>query len=135
MMKMRKLNWVLAMLMALILIMSVLLLAGCANNTGSAPKPGDAMNAVAAVASTVPGLAQQLNSVYAYLVQQKAVPDHIEAATKALAALDAIAPMVQQAAQQEAQTLTGDNINWVQFVVQGALMVAQAMGYILPLVV
>jgi hypothetical protein len=74
-------------------------------------------------------LARQLDGVYAYLVAQKLVPDNLAEATYALAALDAIAPMVQQGAS----ALSGDNINWVQFVLQAALTTAQIMGYVAPL--
>ncbi len=120
-------------IMALLTILTMpLWLTGCAASTnGINPKPGDAMATVATVASTAPGLAQQLDNVYAFLVAQKAIPDNTAEATKALAALDAIAPMVQQ----EAQALAGDKFNWAQFVLQAAITTAQALGYILPLVV
>jgi outer membrane murein-binding lipoprotein Lpp len=107
-------------------LLAALLLGGCAGNQGSKADP---MATVVQVAATAPGLAHQLDNVYAYLVTQKAVPDHLDAATKALAALDAIAPMVQQGAE----ALQGDNINWVQFVLQAAIVTAQVIGYIAPL--
>ncbi len=107
------------------------LLTGCASTKTGTSSPGDAMSTVATVASTAPVLAQQFDDVYAYLVKQKLVPDHLDAASKALAAMDAVAPLVQQGAQ----ALTGDNFNWAQFILQAALVAAQAMGYILPLLV
>jgi len=108
---------------SLVLIMSAaLLLGGCANM-------GAGMKGVSQVAATAPGLALQLDNVYAYLVAQKVVPDHTAEATKALAALDAIAPAIQQGAN----SLSGDKFNWAQFVVQAALTTAQVMGFVLPL--
>lgn len=106
------------------------LVSGCAS-TGTQPTPGQAAATVAAVAQTAPVLARQFDAVYAYLVQQKLVPDHLATATKALAAMDAVAPLVQQGAQ----ALQGDNFNWASFILQAALTTAQALGYILPLVV
>ena len=110
----------------LVLLIAAGLLAGCA---GSQNVKADPVAVVAQVAATAPGLAHQLDAVYAYLVAQKAVPDHLETATYALAALDAIAPMVQQGAE----ALQGDNINWVHFVMQAALTTAQVLGYVLPM--
>lgn len=110
----------------LVLSIVVALLAGCATTQGGTANP---MATVSQVAATALGLAQQLDNVYAFLVAQKAVPDHLAAATSALAALDAIAPMVQQGAA----ALSGDSINWVQFVMQAAITAAQVFGYVLPL--
>lgn len=108
------------------------ILIGCAstgaNSNISASKTAAT---VAKVAQSAPELARQFDDVYAYLVQQKLVPDHMAAATKALAAMDAVAPLVQQGAT----VLTGDNFNWASFILQAALTTAQALGYILPLVV
>jgi hypothetical protein len=107
--------------LAVMMMVMLLPLAGCA--TG---QMGAAMQTTVQVAQSAPGLARQLDGVYAYLVAQKAVPDHLAAATKALAALDAIAPLVQAGAA----SLQGDNFNWVQFVMQAALIAAQAIGYV-----
>lgn len=97
---------------------------------GCAPGQGKQMaGGVAQVAATTPGLAHQLDRVYAFLVAQKLIPDNRVEATRVLAALDAIAPMIQQGAA----ALTGDNINWVHFVLQAALTAAQVMGYVAPL--
>lgn len=116
----------------IMLLAMLFLLTGCpASTNGVKPSPGDAMSTVATVASTVPVLAQQFADVYAFLVDQKLVPDHREAATAALAAMDAVAPKVQAGAE----SLTGDNFNWASFVLQSALVVAQIMGYVLPLLV
>lgn len=117
-------NFMVAMLVAARMIF---MLAGLSLAVGGCA--GKPTATVAQVAATAPGLAQQLDSVYAYLVAQKLVPDHTAAATQALAALDAVAPMVQQGAT----TLSGDNVNWVQFVMQAALTAAQIMGYVAPL--
>jgi len=106
--------------------MLVLVFLGCATPQAGTANP---MATVAQVAATAPALAQHLDSVYAFLVAQKAVPDHLDAATKALATLDAIAPMVQQGAD----ALKGDNVNWVQFVIQAAITAAQIFGYVAPL--
>lgn len=109
-----------------LLILAALALAGCAGNQNG---KGNPMATVAQVAATAPGLAHQLDNVYAYLIAQKAIPDNTAEATRALAALDAIAPMVQQGAE----ALAGDKINWVQFVMQAALTAAQVLGYVAPL--
>lgn len=109
----------------------LLLMAGCASSKPGSPSPGDIMATVAKVASTAPVLAQQFDAVYAYLVEQKLVPDHLEAATTALAVMDAVAPKVQAGAE----SLKGDNWNWANGVLQFALITAQVMGYVLPLVV
>jgi len=91
---------------------------------------GNVMNTVSKAAAAAPELAKQFDAVYAFLVQQKFVPDHLQAATQALAAMDAVAPLVQAGAE----SLKGDNFNWASFVLQSALIVAQAMGYVLPLI-
>lgn len=108
--------------MALLLVL-VFLCGGCPST-----KMGAAMPTVAKVADTVPGLAHQMDDVYAYLVAQKLVPDRCEAATQALAALDAVAPMVKAGAE----ALAGDKFNWAQFVIHSALIAAQIMGYVAP---
>jgi len=92
---------------------------------------GAVMGKTVEIADTAQGLAHQLDDVYAFLVAQKAVPDHIQTATLALAALDAIAPMVQAGAA----SLEGDNFNWAAFVIKAAMITAQAIGYIIPLLV
>lgn len=99
---------------------------GCASG---AKKMGDAMPTVVKVADTVQSLAHQLDSVYAFLLAQKLVPDKRAEATAALAALDAIAPRVKAGAEE----LSGDNFNWAAFVVQAAILAAQVMGYVAPL--
>lgn len=112
-----------SIILALSLIFTV---GGCASSNVN-----KAATTVATAAKTAPELAKQFNAVYDYLVEQKLVPDHRDAATKALAAMDAVAPLVQQGAEQ----LTGDNFNWASFVLQSALVIAKTMGFILPLVV
>jgi hypothetical protein len=112
----------------LVLLLSMaLLLAGCAAGQKGPASSQVAAN-VAQVAATAPDLAHQLDSVYAFLVAQKAIPDNTAEATKALAALDTIAPMVQQGAT----ALQGDNINWIQFVLEGAITAARIFGYVAP---
>ncbi len=106
-----------------------LMLTGCAGKqTGS---PNQALNTVAAVATTAPALAAQLDSVYAYLAEQKAVPDHRDLATMALQKLDEVAPVIKAGA--EALSEPGQT-SWAQAALQLALVTAQALGYILPLV-
>lgn len=104
-----------------------LALAGCAPEQQA--QMGKAMSQVSRAAGTAQGLAHQLDNVYAFLVAQKAVPDNLDAATKALAALDAIAPTVQAGADE----LTGDKFNWAQFVINAAMVAAQVMGFAAPL--
>jgi hypothetical protein len=109
------------------------LLAGCVTEkagTSQTSTMSQVAAAVAQAAATAPELATQLDDVYAFLVAQKAVPDNTAEATKALAALDVIAPLVQKGAE----ALQGDNLNWAQFAVQSAVTVAKVMGYVLPLV-
>ncbi len=98
--------------------------AGC-----STTKMGAIMPTVAKVATTGVGLAQQFEQLYAFMVAQKLVPDNLVEATKVLAAMDGVAPVVQAGAAN----LTGDKFNWVSFIVQAALIVAQVMGYVVPL--
>jgi len=98
----------------------VLLLAGCAGLD-----MGKIMGTTATVATTAPDLAHQFDNVYAYLIKMKAVPDNRDKATAALAAMDAVAPIVQQGAT----ALQGDNFNWASFVLQAALATAKIMGY------
>lgn len=71
-----------------------------------------------------------LDDVYAFLVKEKLVGDHTILATKALAGLDQIAPVVHNSAS----TVSGDKFNWVTFVLQAAIAIAQILGYVLPLV-
>jgi hypothetical protein len=108
----------------LVAILMLFYVTGCATS-----KAGTVASTVSTVAATAPELAKQFDNVYAFLVQQKLVPDHMDAATKALAAMDAVAPLVQKGAS----ALTGDNFNWAQFVLQSALTVAQILGYVIPL--
>lgn len=79
---------------------------------------------ISAMALTVPQLAYALDDVYAALISAKAIPDHQVEATKALAALDAIAPMVK--AQGDA--LSGDQFNWVSFVISAAVATVKILG-------
>lgn len=113
-----------ALVTALVLSLSF---AGCATTTTQKQNP---LDTVQTIAITAPVLAQQFNAVYAYLVAQKLIPDRTKEATLALAMMDRVAPLVQQGAE----ALKGDNFNWAAGVLQFALIVAQAMGYILPLV-
>jgi hypothetical protein len=109
----------------IVILTLALSLAGCAGATQTALT-------VATVSSAAPVLAQQLDSVYAYLVQQKAVPDRLDMATQALQLLDKIAPVVQGGA--EALTQPG-KLDWVQAGIKVALAVAQVIGYVAPLIV
>ncbi len=123
--------------LTLLTLLVIALGLGCApsattNGTSTNAAAGNAMATVAQVAATAPGLAQQLNGVYAYLVAQKAVPDNLDLATMALQKLDEIAPVVQAGA--EALNQPG-KFDWAQAAIQLALTVAQVMGYVLPLVV
>ena len=94
-----------------------LLCAGCAT-----PQKTD--QAMQAVAVTTPTIAYQLDAVYATLIDAKAVPAHQAEATKVLASLDAIAPMVQQ----QGAALAGDQFNWASFVIQAAITAVKVMG-------
>lgn len=119
--------WHKVRLLFLALLVMLVMLAGCAGNQA---KPGNAMATVATVAATAPGLAHQLDDVYAYLVSQKAVPDNLDKATLALQTLDKIAPVVQAGAEALSQP---GQFSWVQAALQVALAVAQIMGYVAPL--
>lgn len=101
-----------------IMVLAFSLFSGCADTKAAGAK-------ISAAALTAPALAYALDDVYAVLIAAKAVPDHRDMATKALASLDAIAPMVQ--AQGEA--LAGDQFNWASFVIAAAITTAKAMGY------
>ena len=103
----------------IIVLLSLLLLVGCAGTQGKSVQAGNVAGTVAQVAADAPGLAHQLDGVYDYLVKMKAIPDNTAEATKALAALDQIAPAVQQAASGAQEALGGDKVNWAQFVIQG----------------
>ena len=90
---------------------------GCA----TPQKTGQTMQTVAV---TAPTIAYQLNEVYGTLVAAKAVPAYQEQATKALASLDAIAPMVMN----QGAALAGDQFNWAAFVIQAAIAAVKVMG-------
>jgi hypothetical protein len=94
------------------------LFCGCADTKAAGAK-------ISAAALTAPALAYALDDVYAVLIAAKAVPDHQAEATKALASLDAIAPMVQA----QGAALAGDQFNWASFAISAAITVAQVMGY------
>jgi len=103
-----------------IIILSISLLSGCADTKATGA-------VISTVALTAPALAQNLDTVYAALIAAKAVPDHQAEATKALAALDAIAPMVQS----QGAALSGDNFNWASFVINAAFTAVKVMGILL----
>lgn len=105
----------LALLAIMILILPLCF--GCADTKATGA-------AVSAVALTAPTLAYALDDVYAALIAAKAIPDHQAEATKALASLDAIAPMVQA----QGAALAGDNFNWASFVISAAITAAKVMG-------
>ena len=90
---------------------------GCA----TPQKTGTAMQTVAI---TAPIIAYQLNDVYKVLIAAQAIPAHQAEATKALASLDAIAPMVQA----QGAALAGDDFNWASFVIQAAIAAVRVMG-------
>lgn len=96
------------------------LLSGCADTKAAGAK-------ISAAAVTAPTLASALDNVYAVLIAAKAVPDHQAEATKALASLDAIAPMVKA----EGENLAGDKFNWASFVISAAITAVRVMGYLL----
>jgi hypothetical protein len=100
-----------------IVILAISLLCGCAD-TKAAGK------AISGVALTAPTLAYALDDVYAALIAAKAVPDHRAEATKALASLDAIAPMVKE----QGDNLAGDQFNWASFVISAAITAVKVMG-------
>jgi len=104
----------------LILLVISLLVGGCAGFK----TPQTTGATVAALASSAPTLAYALDTVYAALIEAKAVPDHQTEATKALAALDAIAPMVQA----QGAALAGDQFNWASFVINAANTTVKLMG-------
>ena len=101
-----------------IMILSLGLLAGCADTQAAG-------RGLSAAALTAPTLAYALDDVYAALIEAKAVPEHRSQATRALASLDAIAPMVKA----QGDNLAGDQFNWANFVVSAAITAAQVMGY------
>ena len=101
-----------------VLILSLSLVSGCADTQAAG-------RGLAAAALTAPALGQTLDNVYAALIEAKAVPDHRDQATRALASLDAIAPMVQA----QGAALAGDQFNWASFVISAAVTAAQVMGY------
>lgn len=99
-------------------VLGLVLMAGCADAKAAGAK-------ISAAALTAPTLAYALDDVYSVLVAAKAVPDNQAAATKALASLDAIAPMVQA----QGAALAGDQFNWASFVISAAITAAKVMGY------
>lgn len=110
-------NFMAGMLLSLALILPLGPLAGCADTKATG-------KVISGVALTAPTLAYALDDVYAALIAAKAIPDHQAEATKALASLDAIAPMVKA----EGDNLAGDNFNWASFVVNAAMTAVKIMG-------
>lgn len=104
--------------MLAVMILSLSLFSGCADTKALG-------RGMSAAALTAPALGQTLDNVYAALIEAKAVPDHREKATRALAALDAIAPMVQA----QGAALAGDQFNWASFVIAAAMTTAQVLGH------
>ncbi len=101
-----------------ILALVLLFAGGCADMKATGTK-------ISNVALTAPALAYALDDVYAVLIAAKAVPDNRIEATKALAALDVIAPMVKV----QGDALAGDQFNWASFVISAAITTAKVMGY------
>ena len=114
---MKKFGWQKVFVAALVLVMGLALMAGCADTKAAGAK-------ISAAALTAPTLGHALDDVYAVLIEAKAVPDHQAEATKALASLDAIAPMVQA----QGAALAGDQFNWASFVISAAITAAKVMG-------
>lgn len=110
-------NFMAGMLLSAALIVALGPLSGCADTKATG-------RGVSAVALTAPTLAYALDDVYAALIAAKAIPDHQAEATKALASLDAIAPMVQS----QGAALSGDNFNWASFVIEAAMTAVKVMG-------
>ncbi len=110
-----------------VLTMCVVLCSGCSWFTPG--QMGNAMTTLNQVANTAPALAVQLDDVYKFLIAQKLVPNNQVAATKALAALDMIAPIVKDNTTE----LKGDKFNWVQFSISAAITIAKVLGYVAPL--
>jgi hypothetical protein len=79
------------------------------------------------VAAAAPAVAAQLDAVYAFLVQIKAVPNNTAQASVVLAQLDAIAPMVQQAAQGVSTQPTA--FGQAQVAIAGAVQIATQLGF------
>lgn len=79
------------------------------------------------VAAAAPAVAAQLDAVYAFLVQIKAVPNNTAQATAVLAQLDQVAPMVQSAAQG-IQTAP-NNFAKAQVAIAGAVQIATQLGF------
>ena len=105
------------LMISAILILSLGLFSGCADTKATG-------KTVSAVALTAPGLAYALDDVYAALIEAKGIPDHQTEATKALASLDAIAPMVHA----QGAALAGDEFNWASFVIAAAMTAVRVMG-------
>jgi hypothetical protein len=110
-------NFMVGMLLIAVLILFLGGLPGCADTKATG-------TAISAVALTAPGLASALDNVYAALIAAKTIPDHQADATKALASLDAIAPMVQS----QGAALSGDKFNWASFVIEAAMTAVKVMG-------
>lgn len=113
-------NFMAMILLAVALLMALGLLSGCASLKAAGPT-------ISAVALTAPQLGTALDNVYAALISAKAMPDHQAEATKALASLDAIAPMVQA----QGAALAGDQFNWASFVIDAAMTAVKVMGVLL----
>jgi outer membrane murein-binding lipoprotein Lpp len=79
------------------------------------------------VAAAAPAVAQQLDAVYAFLVQVKAVPNNMAKASVVLAQLDQVAPMVQSAAQGVATA--PNDFGKAQVAIAGAVQIATTLGY------
>mgnify|MGYP001567073502 CR=1 FL=1 len=104
----------------LVLALVLAIVSGCAGFT----TPQKTGATVAALASTAPTLAYALDDVYAALIKAKAVPSYQAEATKVLASLDAIAPMVHA----QGAALAGDQFNWASFVINAAITAVKVMG-------
>ena len=104
----------------------VVLMIGCVllSNCVGCATPQKTGATVAALAQTAPTLAYALDDVYAALIIAKAVPDYQTEATKALASLDAIAPMVHA----QGAALAGDQFNWASFVINSAITLVKLLG-------
>jgi hypothetical protein len=79
------------------------------------------------VAATAPAVAAQLDAVYAFLVQVKAVPNNMAKASVVLAQLDQVAPMVQSAAQGVATA--PNDFGKAQVAIAGAVQIATTLGF------
>jgi hypothetical protein len=75
----------------------------------------------------VQGTLHSADSVYDYLVAQKAVPDNTNEATLALAALDVAVPILKGILDGVCKD--DSEVNWVTFAVNSAVAVAKFFGY------